>query len=56
VTLHRRQISQLLRDGMIREVSACPGLYVQHEACPGLYDAELGLRADSAPGDPVLVI
>jgi CRISPR-associated endonuclease/helicase Cas3 len=56
VTLHLRQISQLLRDGMIREVPACPGLYVQHEACPGLYDAELGVRADSAPGDPVLVI
>jgi CRISPR-associated endonuclease/helicase Cas3 len=56
VTIHRRQTFQLLRDGMIREVSACPGLYVQHEACPGLYDGELGLRADSAPGDPILVV
>jgi CRISPR-associated endonuclease/helicase Cas3 len=56
VTIHRRQTFQLLRDGMIREVSACPGLYVQHEACPGLYDGELGLRADSAPGDRILVV
>lgn len=56
VTLHRQQMTQLLRDGMVCEVAICPGLYVQHEACPDLYDVALGLRADAAPGDPVLVV
>lgn len=55
VTLYRHQIAALERDGTIRELPSCPGLYVQHEACPQLYDLELGLRADSAPGDPVLI-
>lgn len=55
VTLYRHQIAALERDGTIRELPSCPGLYVQHEACPQLYDPELGLHADSAPGDPVLI-
>lgn len=56
VTLYRRSVAQLQRDGMIREIPSCPGLYVQHEACAELYDPAYGLRADSAPGDPVLVV
>lgn len=56
VTLHQRQIAALLRDGLIREIATNPGLYVQHEACPDLYNSEMGVRVDSAPGDPVLVV
>jgi CRISPR-associated endonuclease/helicase Cas3 len=56
VTLYRHQCTALLRDGLIREVPACPGLLVQHEACADFYDEALGARVDSAPGDPVLVV
>lgn len=56
VTLYRHQVATLLRDGLIREVPTCPSLYAQHEACADLYDAEVGVRVDSAPGDPMLVV
>lgn len=56
VTVYQHQIATLQRDGLVREVSTYPGLYVQHEACPDLYDSAIGLCIDSAPGDPVLVV
>ena len=56
VTIYRHDIDALLRSGDIVEVGLCPGLYVQREGCDNLYDPVLGLRVDSAPGDPVLVV
>lgn len=55
VTLYRHQVESLLRQGDIEELRLCPGLYVQREGWDGLYDPVLGLRVDSAPGDPALV-
>jgi CRISPR-associated endonuclease/helicase Cas3 len=55
VTVYRHQIESLLRAGDIEEVGLCPGVYAQREHWEGLYDAVLGLRVDSAPGDPPLV-
>lgn len=56
VTVYRHQVDALLRQGDIEEVARCPGLYVQREGWNGLYDPVLGLRVDSAPGDPALVV
>ena len=56
VTVYRHHLAGLLRSGDIEEVATCPGLYVQREHWDGLYDSTLGLRVDSAPGDPPLVM
>ncbi len=52
VTIYRHQLQALAKQGDIREVPACPGLYVQVEDWDGFYDPVLGARVDSAPGDP----
>lgn len=52
VTLYRHQLQALIEAGDIREIPACPGLYVQVEGWGGLYDPVMGARVDSAPGDP----
>lgn len=56
VTLYRFQVTALLRSGDIEEIPGCPGLYAQREGWDGLYDPLLGLRADSAPGDPATYV
>lgn len=55
VTVYRHQVDRLLSTGDIEELPGCPGLYAQREGWDGLYDPVLGLRVDSAPGDPALV-
>lgn len=50
VTIYRHDAERMLRQGDIRCVERCPGLYVQ--ASDVLYDDRLGLLTDSAPGDP----
>ncbi len=55
VTIYRRDAETMLRAGDIEEVGTCPGLYVQREGWHDLYDPVLGLRTDSAPGDPLIV-
>jgi CRISPR-associated endonuclease/helicase Cas3 len=52
VTIYQHQIRRLVEAGDIREVPACPGLYVQMEGWDGFYDPVMGARVDSAPGDP----
>ncbi len=52
VTIYQHQLRKLLDAGDIREVAACPGLYVQLAEWDGFYDPVLGARVDSAPGDP----
>jgi CRISPR-associated endonuclease/helicase Cas3 len=56
VTLYRHQVTALLRSGDIEEIAGCPGLYAQREGWDGLYDPVLGVRADSAPGDPAMYV
>ena len=52
VTIYQHQVRRLIEAGDIRELPACPGLYVQLEGWDGFYDPVLGARVDSAPGDP----
>jgi CRISPR-associated endonuclease/helicase Cas3 len=50
VTLHERDIRRLRDIGDIREVTHCPGLYVQ--VSDMLYDSTMGANVSGAPGDP----
>ncbi len=52
VTIYRHDLNRLLALGDVREVSTCPGLYVQREGWDGFYDPVLGANLDGAPGDP----
>ena len=52
VTIYQHQVRRLIEAGDIRELPACPGLYVQLEGWDGFYDPVMGARVDSAPGDP----
>ena len=54
VTIYRHDADRLLRQGDIRCVERCPGLYVQ--ASDVLYNDRLGLLTDSAPGDPATYV
>lgn len=56
VTIYQHQVRRLTDAGDIREVPACPGLYVQKEAWGGFYDPIMGARVDSAPGDPAAYV
>lgn len=56
VTLYRRTVDSLLAGGEIAEIAACPGLYAQTNGWEAFYSAEMGVRADAAPGDPVLYV
>lgn len=56
VTIYQQQVRRLLEAGDIRELPACPGLYVQIEGWDGFYDPVLGARVDSAPGDPAMYV
>ena len=52
VTIYQHQLRRLVELGDIREMPACPGLYVQLEGWDGFYDPVMGARVDSAPGEP----
>ncbi len=54
ITVYQHQIATLLKQGDIREVALCPGLYVQ--VWGGFYDSVLGARVDGALGDPSLYV
>ncbi len=56
VTIYSHQAQRLAAAGDIREVAACPGLYVQTEGWDGFYDPLLGARVDGAPGDPATLV
>ena len=52
VTIYQHQVRRLVDMGDIVEVATCPGLYMQREGWEGFYDAVIGAKVDSAPGDP----
>lgn len=52
ITIYRHHVARLVKAGDIREVPACPGLYVQIEDWDSFYDKMLGANVDGAPGDP----
>lgn len=54
VSLYPQQVQALVQRGDIRELASCPGVYVQLEDWDGFYDAVLGVRVDSALGDPLV--
>jgi CRISPR-associated endonuclease/helicase Cas3 len=54
VTVYRHDADRLLRQGDIRCVDRCPGLYVQ--ASDVFYDPMLGALVDGAPGDPAAFV
>jgi CRISPR-associated endonuclease/helicase Cas3 len=54
VTLYRRDLERLLREGDVRPVAGLSDLYVQVSDL--LYDSELGVNVDGAPGDPALLV
>lgn len=50
VTLYQRDIQRMVAIGDIRELTGCPGLYVQ--VSDVFYSQALGTNCDGAPGDP----
>jgi CRISPR-associated endonuclease/helicase Cas3 len=52
VTIYQHQVRQLVDQGDIVEIAACPGLYVQRDDWDGFYDTVMGARVDALPGDP----
>jgi CRISPR-associated endonuclease/helicase Cas3 len=56
VSLYRHHVQQLQRSGEVSEVAGCPGLYVQTADWDGFYDPVLGVRIDSAPGEPAAYV
>jgi CRISPR-associated endonuclease/helicase Cas3 len=52
VTVYRHQIERLVKAGDVRELPACPGLYVQTAGWAAFYHPQLGANVDGAPGDP----
>jgi len=53
VTLYQRDIQRMVAIGDIRELTGCPGLYVQESDV--FYSDDLGAICDGAPGDPALL-
>lgn len=56
VTIYRHHLDFLVRDGDIREIPLCPGLFVQVEGRDDFYDSRLGANVTGAPGDPASVV
>lgn len=56
VTIYQHQVHRLMEMGDIVEVATCPGLYVQRDGWDGFYDPVMGVKVDSAPGDPAIYV
>lgn len=52
ITVYKHQVQALINQREIREVSSCPGLYVQANEWNGFYDPMLGARISGGLDDP----
>jgi CRISPR-associated endonuclease/helicase Cas3 len=56
VSVYRYQLTALVASGDVREIAACPGLYVQADGCDGFYHPVTGAQVDGTPGDPLAYV